>query len=192
MCAWFHALFHRILIVMKQYLFILIAIFLFSSNSQAQVLSARYNKKSKELNFRCNKATSKVRLSLEKDLEVEKRPNIYGEKDFNIVTVELADHNSGTTFIYALNENCRVLWKKDLKSFNPSIPLIEKDHVYLGAVGSVWKLNKKDGKVVWSHTDLYEKYKFNGVDPIRRKGSKIRFSDSLLVSDSNGKIGGTQ
>lgn len=163
-------------------------IFLFTTTAFAADIKVDVIEDGKKLKIQMGELKNKIALSTPSETQLEGKPQIFGNKTFALVAVAYFDHDSGTTIVYAIDSDGTKLWSKDLGSFNFSQPLIEKDHVYLGAVGKVWKIDKKSGKEVWHHKNLYESTKYNGVIPITRDGETIVFSNNLEVSDSSGKV----
>ncbi len=157
-----------------------------SSPSFAKKISAKVE--DNNLLIKCQGKIQKLAINKDKELDIEGRPKIFESENFSLIIIELADHNSGTALVYSINTECKNLWTFDLQSFNPSIPLIEENYIFLGAMGHGFKLHRQSGKVIWSHKDLYKKYKFNGADPIVRAGQLIKFSKILAIDDQSGKI----
>lgn len=173
---------------------------LFSACAHAKILSADADLKKSQISISCESGTKTYPIVIPHDhkdphgqhgmddFRLEDRPKIHSRDGLHIVMVEIAAHSSGTTLVYAVDSQCNKLWTTNLFSFNPATPLFEKDHIYLGAVGRVWKLNKLTGAVVWSHKDLYKKYKYNGLDRIKRNKDKIVYSKKLTVNDKTGAL----
>ena len=131
---------------------------------------------------------NEIKIDVPEGTELDDKPLRYGGRDFIIAILQYSDFDSGTSVVYALDAKGKKLWSLDLEAFNPSAPLIEKDHVYLSDIGKIWKIEKKSGKIVWKHKDLYKTKKFNGAEPISRVSKMISFSSNLMVNDATGAV----
>lgn len=157
-------------------------------------LSAKFDvsltKNSKSLNVVAPEGKSKTDLMIPKGFFVEENLKVFSSENFHLVQVTLSDNVVYTTRLLAFDDKGKNIWGVDLKSFNPSTPLIEGDAVFLAAHAIVMKVNKSDGKTLWKHNNLYGKsvYEFNGAGSISRRGPYITFAKNLVVDDRNGKI----
>lgn len=144
----------------------------------------------KNLNIQIGSIQNKITLQVPEKTELDAEPLVYGSDSYSLIVLQYSDFEAGTSVVYAINEKAQKLWSIDLGAFNPSQPLIEKEYVYLSAIGRVWKLHKQSGKVAWSHKDLYKNksFEFNGAEPISRRGKFVLFSKKLKVNDSTGEI----
>lgn len=148
------------------------------------------DKKQRTMTVQIAKSTTKIALDIPKDMTVESKPEYFGNSDFGLIALAASEAEAATTLYYALDSRGNKLWFLDMLTFNAATPLIEKDFVYLSGTGKVLKVDKKTGKIVWSHDNLYEnkKYEFNGAENILRKENVIVFSPNVHVSDDSGKL----
>lgn len=160
------------------------------SYSKVSPLKAKLSKDGTTLQLSLGKYKNKLDLQVPKGMEVEAPPYIIDAGGVHVITVEFADFEYASSTVYAVNDKAEKLWSLTLGTFNPSKPLVEKEHIYFSSLGRVWKVNKKSGKVLWHHDNLYKdkRFKFNGKEKISRKGSLVIFSPKLAVNDQTGKI----
>ncbi len=173
---------------MKHYLFV--CLFLWSLSSYAADLSIELNKSNKSLRVTSAKGVRVQPLKIPQGMAVESPITVVRGEGVAVSVIPVADHELATALIYVFDEAGKLLWSLDTEAFNPSTPLIEKKHIYLAAIGKVYKLDKMTGKTVWKHDGLYEKknVQFNGGTDITRQGINIQFAKNLLVDDASGKI----
>ena len=151
---------------------------------------ASLSKNSKKLEVNAPQGKSKMDLDIPKGFFVEGEMKVFSSEDFHLVQVNLSDNVVYTTRLFAFNDAGKNIWGMDLKSFNPSTPVIEGDAVFLAAHGVVMKVNKSDGKHIWKHGNLYGKsvYEFNGAGSVTRRGPYITFAKNVVVDDRTGKM----
>lgn len=153
-------------------------------------LSAQLNKDRNALIVPTSQGLKTFPLNLTEEMEVDLPIIQSSANDLIVVAVPVSIAALGTTYVFAIGANGKLLWKLDLESINPSTPLIEKNHVYVAALGRVMKLQKQTGRAVWKHDGLFENtsYQFNGSQGVVRVGNLIRFAPNVEVDDSNGRL----
>ncbi|NNG01925.1 MAG: hypothetical protein HKM93_21235 [Desulfobacteraceae bacterium] len=127
----------------------------------------------------------------------------YDYKDDIIFIFEITDDEAGSTIILMCNPSSSTLyWTVELGTFNPSPPLVEADSIYIGAIGTIVKLDLKTGLIIWKHSGFYERETsaFNSfLKPIKRNNiivfqdnklsfAKYRGVREIWVNDESGKI----
>ena len=124
------------------------------------------------------------KLHIQDDLIVSKDNDVY------VVVVKAEDHEVATSVAYGISPNGQKQWTIDLNAFNPTPPLLAGRFVYLGVIDKIFKLDKMNGKIVWSHDKLYDnpKYQYDGHEAISKNGNSVVFSKKLKVNDKTGKI----
>lgn len=144
----------------------------------------------KFLNIQIGSSTSQIPLVKVQDMTLEDKPQFFGGGDFGLVSAPMGGDGNATTIYYAVDGKGKKLWTLDLGTFNVATPLIEKDFVYLSGTGRVMKVNKKTGKIAWSHDQLFKnkRYEFDGAETISRKDNLIIFSPKVHVNDQTGKL----
>lgn len=161
---------------------------------KAQVARAdfqvRYSNDKKAILVFAQKGKSQTTIELPKGFFVNGEPKLYQSDNFALVYSEVSDHVVYSTRIYAFNAEAKNIWKRDLKSFNPSTPLIEDEFVFVAFLGLVMKLQKLDGQLAWKHDGLYENasYAFNGESEITRRGPFVAFAKNVVVDDRSGNL----
>jgi outer membrane protein assembly factor BamB len=168
----------------------ILSFFIFLSPAYGQTPTAQLDNNNENILLSSGQKQFKIPIKKIKGLDEYGEPNVFQSGDLTIIQLEHTDAESATTMAYATNPSGQLLWTLDLGGFNPSTPLIEKDFVYLAALGKVFKVNAQTGKVVWKHEGLYQNksYQFNGSSTITREKAMIQFSNVVRVSDSNGKL----
>jgi hypothetical protein len=159
-----------------------------SESSKSPSISV--DKNQKNMVIQMGEYSNQIPMNLPSGMALEGRPRFFGGGDFALIVNSASEAGVGTSIIYAINSKAKLLWSMDLESFNPSIPLIEKDFIYMAALGKVFKIEKKTGNIIWSHEGLYEnkKYLLNGGERIIRKNDLVIFSDKVKVKDQSGKL----
>lgn len=144
----------------------------------------------KSLIFKSSKLESTIDLKIPSNMKFENTPKYFSDGTLNFVLADLEGSDIATAFLIAIDKNGKKLWSIDLEAFNASNPLIENRFIYISGIGKVFKINKLDGKIIWSHSGLYDnhKYRFNGGDPIQIKNGVVFFSEKVLVNDHSGAL----
>ena len=164
--------------------------FLFISSTVQAALRVRFDDKKNQLILIDGKVQNNLPIDMPKGFFLDGDLSFFQSDKMVLVQFPINDGEAGTTIIYALNMKAKKLWEYDMGGFNPAKPLIEKKHVYLGALSKVAKLEKMSGKVIWVHEGLYEnpRIQYEGSTPVKRVGKKIHFAGNLEVDDKSGKI----
>lgn len=106
-----------------------------------------------------------------------------------VVYYQFADHNSAAGKIIAFEKGqLKEAWKKDINSFNISIPLFNNEHIYISAAGEITKLILKTGATVWEQKNLSEKLSFVDIETVTKKGDQITINQNHVFSDLDGKL----
>jgi hypothetical protein len=95
-----------------------------------------------------------------------------------ILFVEESDGDYGTCEIININlNNKQICWKTPMDGFNLGKPIIRGNFVFLTTIGTIGKLDLRNGKYAYQYIDLYDtnKYSFNSFDTIVFKDSLTFF-----------------
>lgn len=144
----------------------------------------------KSLIFKSEKTESKISLKIPASMKFENTPKYFSDSLLSFVVAELEGSDVATVFLIAIDKTGKTVWSIDLEAFNPSAPLIENKHIYISGIGKVFKINKTDGKIIWSHSGLYDNhnYRLNGGDTIQIKNGIVSFSEKVHVNDHTGAL----
>ncbi len=144
----------------------------------------------KNIIFKSDKIESKISLKIPENMKFENSPKYFTDGLLNYVIADLEGSDVATVFLIAVDKVGKTLWSIDLEAFNASAPLIESKYIYISGIGKVFKINKTDGKIIWSHSGLYDNhhYRFNGGETIQIKNGIVFFSDKVHVNDHTGEI----
>ena len=143
-----------------------------------------------------------VQVSLPKDFYLESvRYELTG--NLVVLVLSISDSESGSTLVSVFDPARFVLvWTTEVPSFNASPPLVTDGFVYLGAFGTVAKLDLLSGVRLWMHSGLYERetQAFNSFVQPRKNDDTIVFAEEktstakykgvreVRVRDSTGKL----
>ncbi len=112
-----------------------------------------------------------------------------------------ADAGSSIVALYD-TEGMNLKWQTEIRSFNISEPLIANNAIYIGAFGTIAKIDIRNGVQVWIHKKLYEQdiSAFNSFEKPIITGSCVKFIEAktaaakypgvreVIVDDLTGKI----
>ena len=126
---------------------------------------------------------------------------IDGENAFFCFDVGDGLYGLSTIFSFSLVTE-KINWQSELKGFNGSPMLIVDGSIYVGAFGTVTKLNAKSGKVIWEHTGFYDDKTgaFNSFEKPTIENGMVIFTESrnqyakydgrkkIVISIATGKV----
>ncbi len=112
-----------------------------------------------------------------------------------------AEEGSSILVFYDKNKN-NIIWQIEVGAFNASEPLVGIDAIYIGAIGTIAKVDRNTGSILWIHRNLYERdtQAFNAFVRPTREGHLIKFVESkvstakysgireIVVDDMSGEI----
>ena len=112
----------------------------------------------------------------------------YTYNDEIIFILGITDDDAGSTLVALFDPKHSTLkWTYDLGAFNPSPPLVSGGSVYIAGIGTVAKIDVKNGRTVWKHTGLYESdtTAFNSFVKPFKQGAMIIFKEEKISSYDN-------
>ena len=144
----------------------------------------------KSIIFKSGGNDSRIALKIPTNMKFENTPKFFFDGPQSYIVADLEGSDVATAFLIAIDKAGKTLWSIDLEALNASVPLIENKYIYISSLGKVFKINKADGKIVWSHSGLYDNhnYRFNGGENILIKSGIVYFSDKVRVNDQTGEI----
>lgn len=123
------------------------------------------------------------RFLLDKD-EIIDRVVYFAEYRNDLILIcETSIFDGGAGFITRLDgKTLKAKWRRQIPAFNVAKGLIERNSVYLAAVGFAAKINLETGKYLWKHEDFYRKYReegaFNVFEVPQMKGNVITYTEN--------------
>ena len=143
-----------------------------------------------------------LRLRMPKDFSLDRVSYMVHSNDA-YVAFEITDGENGGAIVARITLDAFSLkWSRDLPAFNPSLLLLDERSIYVGAFGTIAKLDVRTGSIKWIHSHLYEPDTdvFNAFSKATKVGTNIVFTESynppsrhqkvreVVVNDSNGGI----
>ncbi len=146
--------------------------------------------------------TKEMRVSLPSQFYIESaKYEIDGNSVVFIFGITNAEAGSSILVYYDRNKN-NISWQIEIGAFNVSEPLVGIDAIYIGAIGTIVKVDRNTGSILWRHKGLYERdtQAFNAFDRPTREGNFIKFVErkvstakysgirEIIVDDISGEI----
>jgi len=123
------------------------------------------------------RAPQRFQLRLERGTWIERLSYLPLERDI-ILVYENADSESGAGIAVRLTgEGLQARWSAHIPSFNIGEAVMERDHLYLTALGFIAKLNLTTGRYAWVHKDLYVDGRFNSFKRPVVGDAVVKFTD---------------
>jgi len=120
-----------------------------------------------------------------------------------LIILGITDADAGSSVLALFNKKeMEIKWQTEIGAFNISEPLIGKDAIYVGAIGTVAKIDRDTGAIIWRHQWLYESDTgaFNSFIRPVKDGQVVRFIEEkqprakyskpreIVVEDISGDI----
>ena len=149
-----------------------------------------YDSTHKSLVYKSDKNEVKLSLKIPPNMKFENTPKYFSDDSLGYIVADLAGSDVATALLIAVDKLGKTIWSIDLEAFNASSPLIEKKYIYISGIGKVFKINKTDGKIIWTHSGLYDNhnYRFNGSENIQIKNGVVYFSEKVRVNNNSGEL----
>ena len=100
-----------------------------------------------------------------------------------LLVASITDSEAGSAIVALIDADTNnIRWQVELLAFNPSSPLISPDAIYIAAFGSIFKIERKSGDIVWQHLNLYQRetQAFNSFQQPEKIGSKVIFRENKV------------